>query len=68
MPAVADITQITSGQNNYSPKDGRTGFIGLTLTDGSSYVYQIDATTAKATRGLKIEGGTITAINQLSYK
>lgn len=67
MPTVDEIVQLTSGQNNYSPKDGRTGFIGLTLTDGSSYIYQIDATTARATRGLKIEGGTITAINKLSY-
>ncbi|QJD77098.1 DUF4374 domain-containing protein [Spirosoma rhododendri] len=67
MPTVDEIVQLTSGQNNYSPKDGRTGFIGLTLTDGSSYIYQVDATTARATRGLKIEGGTITAINRLSY-
>lgn len=68
MPTVDEITQLTSGQNNYSPKDGKTGFIGLTLKDGSSYVYKVDATTAKATRGLKIEGGTITAINMITYK
>lgn len=68
MPAVAEITQITTGQNSYSPKDGKTGLMGLTLTDGTSYIYQIDASTAQATRGIKVDGGTITAVNWLTYK
>lgn len=67
LPAVAEISQI-AGRNNYSPKDGKTGFIGLTLTDGASYIYQVDASTAKATRGLKVDGGTIQAISTLTYK
>ena len=65
MPDVTGITQVTS--TNYAPKDGKTAFIGVTLTDGGSYVYQVDAVSAKATRGLKVEGGTITAINKLTY-
>lgn len=62
-PAVADISTLTG--NNYSPKDGKTGFIGVNLKDGTSYVYKIDAGTATATRGLKVEGGVITAIQNL---
>lgn len=67
VPAVNEISQIAP-RNNYSPKDGKTGFIGITLTDGTSYIYQVDALTAKATRGLKVDGGTIQAISQLTYK
>lgn len=65
MPDVAAITQVTT--TNYTPKDGKTAFIGVTLSDGGSYVYQVDAVAAKATRGLKVEGGTITAINKLTF-
>lgn len=64
MPEESTITGITN--SNYSAKDGK-GYVGITFTDGSSYVYQIDATTAKATRGLKVEGGKISSIKALSY-
>ena len=66
MPTVEAISQI-AGRNNYAPKDGKTAFIGVTLTDGGSYIYQVDAVTGKATQGLKVEGGTIMAISQLTY-
>ncbi|MES2810622.1 MAG: DUF4374 domain-containing protein [Bacteroidota bacterium] len=62
-PNVADISTVTG--NNYSPKDGKTGFIGVNLKDGTSFVYKIDASTATATKGLKVEGGLITAIQNL---
>ena len=64
MPAVDEISLVTD--NNYTPKDGRTAYFGITFTDGSSYVYKVDAITATATRGLKVEGGTITAISHLN--
>ncbi|GAB3994171.1 DUF4374 domain-containing protein [Spirosoma daeguense] len=67
MPTVAEINAV-SARSNYSPLDGKTGYIGLTLTDGTSYIYQVDASTAKATRGLKVEGGSIQGINRLTYK
>lgn len=67
IPAVSEIAQVAA-RNNYAPMDGKTGFMGITLKDGGSYIYQVDATTAKATRGLKVEGGTIQAISQLTYK
>lgn len=63
MPAVADILSLTS--NNYSPKDGRTAYIGVNLKDGTSWVYKIDAANATATKGLKVEGGIITAIQNI---
>ncbi|MGY0037691.1 DUF4374 domain-containing protein [Pedobacter sp. NJ-S-72] len=61
----ADITQVTS--TNYSPKDGTKGYIGITTASEGSYVYVFDANLAIAKRGLKVEGGTITAISALSY-
>jgi len=63
MPELAQIGNITS--HNFSPVDGRTAYMGVTLTDGSSYIYKIDAGTATATRGLKIEGGVVTSISKL---
>jgi len=35
------------------------------MTSGATYVYKIDATTATATQGLKVEGGKITAIQHV---
>lgn len=63
MPSVENIESITT--NNYSPMDGRTGYIGVNLKDGSSYVYKIDAANSTATQGLKTEGGRVTAIEHL---
>ncbi|WP_256006059.1 DUF4374 domain-containing protein [Pedobacter deserti] len=51
--------------NNYTPKDGKYGYIGVNLNDGTTWIYKIDASTASATRGLKVEGGKITAIQHL---
>ena len=64
MPAESDITNITS-QNNYVEDD--IVHIGVT-TEAGSYIYQIDATTAMATRGIEVKGGTITAISKLDIK
>ena len=62
-PDAESISKVTD--TNFSPKDGKTRYVGVNLTDGSAYVYKIDASTAKATRGLKVEGGTLTAIQYL---
>ncbi|KUG09160.1 DUF4374 domain-containing protein [Solirubrum puertoriconensis] len=64
LPAKADILSLTT--NNYTPKDGRTAYLGVNLKDGTSYVYKIDASTKTATQGLKVEGGTITAVQYLA--
>ena len=63
MPDVASISNLTT--TNYTPKDGKTGYIGVNLTDGTSYIYKIDASTQTATRGLKVEGGAVTAVQNL---
>ncbi|MNL60515.1 hypothetical protein D3C87_1843320 [compost metagenome] len=62
-PVAADIVDVTA--NNYSPMDGKTGYVGVNLTDGTTWVYKVDAGTATATKGLKVEGGLITAIQHL---
>jgi len=62
-PDPATISNVTV--NNYSPGDGKTGYVGVNLLDGTTYVYKVDASTAVATRGLKVEGGLITAIKHL---
>ncbi|GAB3364179.1 hypothetical protein GCM10027566_33390 [Arachidicoccus ginsenosidivorans] len=63
-PDPAKITSV-SDLNSYSPKDGKTGYVGITTSDGKSAVYKFDAAAASASRGLEVEGGTITAIRWL---
>lgn len=63
LPEPSEIASITT--NNYTPKDGRYANIGLNLLNGASYVYKIDAASQTATRGLKVEGGLITAIQYI---
>ena len=62
-PDAASIVNVTV--NNYSPKDGKTGYMGVNLSDGTTWVYKVDASTNTATRGLKVEGGLITAIQHV---
>ncbi|TGE21019.1 DUF4374 domain-containing protein [Hymenobacter metallicola] len=64
LPTKADIKSLTT--NNYSPQDGKTAYLGVNLKDGTGYVYKIDATAKTATQGLKVEGGTITAVQYLA--
>lgn len=63
MPKLEDIAGLTT--SNYTPKDGKTAFIGVNLVSGLSYVYKIDAATQAASQGLKVEGGKITSIQHL---
>lgn len=64
LPDKATISSISD--NNYTPKDGRTGYLGVNFKDGTSYIYKVDASTLAAARGLKVEGGTITALQYLA--
>lgn len=63
LPAVDDIKSITT--NNYSAQDG-LAYIGFAMKDALSYVYRIDASSATATQGLRVEGGSITAISKVN--
>ena len=65
-PSPDDVDFLTT--NNYSPKDGNTGFIGITTKDGKSVIYKFDAASATATPGLTITGGKVTAISWLPAK
>ncbi|MBT2559428.1 DUF4374 domain-containing protein [Hymenobacter sp. ISL-91] len=64
LPDKAELVSIS--YNNFTPKDGKTTYLGVNLKDGSSYVYKVDAGTLTATRGLQVEGGAITAVQFLA--
>ncbi|RZK86881.1 MAG: DUF4374 domain-containing protein, partial [Hymenobacter sp.] len=64
LPAAADIKSLTT--NNYTPKDSKTGYIGVNLNDGTGYIYKVDASTQTASKGLAVEGGVITAVQYLA--
>lgn len=59
------ITSATSIYNIVS-EDGKSAILGINTPEGN-WVYSINGTTAVATRGMKVEGGTITAIAKLKY-
>lgn len=54
-------------KGNYSVMDGKTVYVGVTTKEGS-FIYKMDAEKATATKGVKVEGGTITAITKVSSK
>ena len=64
MPDVDDINSLTN-MGNYSAGDGRYGYVGVNLKSGVGYIYKIDANNASATQGLRVDGGTITAVHHL---
>ncbi|WP_353130434.1 DUF4374 domain-containing protein [Parapedobacter pyrenivorans] len=64
MPDVDDINSLTN-MSNYSAEDGRYGYVGVNLKSGVGYVYKIDSDNASASQGLRVDGGTITAIEHL---
>lgn len=58
----AEISSSSASYNNNTVSDdGKTVYIGLNTAEGS-WVYSIDVASAKAAKGLKVEGGQITAI------
>ncbi len=62
-PAV--LTSVTS-RYNISSEDGSSAIVGINTPDGN-WIYYINGTTAVATKGMKVEGGQITAIQKLKY-
>ena len=65
-PAADEISSIT-GRNSYATKDGKYVYVGITTDNEGSYVYKIDVANAKASRGLKVEGGIIKAIHKIEH-
>lgn len=64
LPEASTITQLTQRQC-YISEDKNTVSIGVVTATEGSYVYNINMATAKATKGLKVEGGKITGISKL---
>jgi len=62
VPETTEITNIST--NNYISREDQTAYVGITTASGS-YIYTVDATDATATRGILVEGGTVTAISKL---
>lgn len=63
--APETLTSVTS-RYNITTEDGGSAIVGINTPDGN-WIYTISATTAVATRGMKVEGGQITAIQKLKY-
>ncbi|WP_343584177.1 DUF4374 domain-containing protein [Flavobacterium sp.] len=59
------LTSVTS-RYNITTEDGNSAIIGVNTPEGS-WIYTVNGTTAVATRGMKVEGGQITAIQKLKY-
>jgi hypothetical protein len=63
LPAAADIKAIA--RLPYVKSNGLTASVGITTDADGVYVYQIDVATFKATKGLKVEAGALTALGEL---
>jgi len=63
LPAAADIKAIA--RLPFVASNGLTASVGITTDADGLYVYQIDVNSFKATKGLKVEAGSITALGQL---
>ncbi|WP_025761398.1 DUF4374 domain-containing protein [Dyadobacter tibetensis] len=55
------LSKSASYNNNTITEDGKKVFVGINTEEGS-WVYSVDIEAAQATKGLKVEGGKITAI------
>lgn len=63
--APETLTSVTS-RYNITSEDGSSAIVGINTPDGN-WIYSINGTTAVATKGMKVEGGQITAIQKLKY-
>ncbi|OXA69751.1 hypothetical protein B0A67_18740 [Flavobacterium aquidurense] len=63
--APAALTSVTS-RYNITTEDGSSAVVGINTPDGN-WIYTINGSTAAATKGIKVEGGQITAIAKLKY-
>jgi hypothetical protein len=60
------ITFTTVERYNLVSEDGSSAIVGINTPEGN-WIYTINGTTALATKGIKVEGGQITAIAKLKY-
>lgn len=66
VPEASTILQITD-DNCLATEDGRYVYTAIRTEDADTYIYKIDIANASATRGLKVEGGHVTAIHKITY-
>lgn len=65
--APEEINSISAPYNNNTlSDDSKTAFIGLNTPNGNR-IYKIDVSSGTLTPGMKVEGGTITAITKMIY-
>ncbi|MET1053790.1 MAG: DUF4374 domain-containing protein [Pedobacter sp.] len=64
LPAI--ITSTTTNRYNVTTDDLSAIYLGINSPDGN-WIYTINGTSAVATRGIKVEGGSITAVQKLKY-
>lgn len=65
--APAEIISTSAPYNNNTlSDDGKTAFIGLNTSSGN-WIYKVDIASGAITPGMKVEGGTITAITKMIY-
>lgn len=57
------IFRTTEYSFNYSPLDGKTGYLGINTLTSPGIIYKFDAETATATPGLASDGGGFTSVN-----
>lgn len=63
----ADVKQFGTSRDNLVADDAKSIFIGMNSDSQGAYIWNIDAATAKATRGLKVNGGVVTSIRKLTF-
>lgn len=63
---VPEVITSATDLYNITSEDGNSGILGINTPSGN-WIYSINGTTAVATKGMKVEGGTITAIAKLKY-
>ncbi|KQO20962.1 hypothetical protein ASF10_15385 [Flavobacterium sp. Leaf82] len=61
-----EISFTTVNRYNLVSEDGSSAVVGINTPDGN-WIYTINGTTGVATKGIKVEGGQITAIAKLKY-
>lgn len=60
------ISFTTVNRYNIVSEDGKSAVVGINTAAGN-WIYAINGTTGVATQGIKVEGGSITAIAKLKY-
>jgi hypothetical protein len=61
-----EVIKSTTTNYNITTEDNNSLILGINTPDGN-WIYTINGSTGVATKGMKVEGGEITAIAKLKY-